>query len=232
MRCGTGHIRTRPELGRRRAGASPLSATVSGGHGGHRHASAVAPAGSGGRGSAALQGAHVVAEGPARRAVPVYRPCHHALDGAYRAVCRGDQGRRQVAAAGAGLSGQARGLFVVRDADGDALDGQAVVQAPAIYARVSSARQKEQQTIARRSRRCTRTPSSWGLTFRRSGCSAMTGTPVPVCCDRLWRSCVTWSLKSRSRWCWSTPPDRLARKYAYQAVLIEEFAKAGSRWCS
>jgi site-specific DNA recombinase len=34
--------------------------------------------------------------------------------------------------------------------------------------------------------------------------------------------------RSQSMCCWSTPPDRLARKYAYQALLIEEFAKAGT----
>ena len=27
-------------------------------------------------------------------------------------------------------------------------------------------------------------------------------------------------------------PDRLARKFAYQALLIEEFARAGRRWSS
>ena len=31
------------------------------------------------------------------------------------------------------------------------------------------------------------------------------------------------------RACWCYSPDRLARKYAYQALLIEEFAKAGTR---
>lgn len=27
-------------------------------------------------------------------------------------------------------------------------------------------------------------------------------------------------------------PDRLARRYAYQVLLVEEFRRAGSRWCS
>ena len=30
-------------------------------------------------------------------------------------------------------------------------------------------------------------------------------------------------------WCWCYSPDRLARKFAYQALLIEEFARAGVR---
>jgi len=38
--------------------------------------------------------------------------------------------------------------------------------------------------------------------------------------------CVTWWPRCRRTWCYS--PDRLARKYAYQALLMEELARPGT----
>ena len=56
----------------------------------------------------------------------------------------------------------------------------------------------------------------------------MTGTRARRWCARPWTRCGTWW--PRCRWtcvlCYS--PDRLARKYAYQALLIEELARAGT----
>ena len=40
---------------------------------------------------------------------------------------------------------------------------------------------------------------------------------------------MTWWPGSASMWCCATRPDRLARKFAYQALLIEEFTRAGTR---
>ena len=100
----------------------------------------------------------------------------------------------------------------------------------AIYARVSSARQKKDETIGSQTAALRAHAEQLGLDvpeqwvfeddgpFRGDAWSA-----------RRWSGCATWS--PGSRWtcvlCYS--PDRLARKFAYQALLIEEFARAGTR---
>src|SRR6188472_2560377 len=92
----------------------------------------------------------------------------------------------------------------------------------AIYARVSSARQKEQQTIG------SQTAEQLGLdaceqwTFQDDGHSG--ATLVRPALERL-RDLVC-QVPIDVLLVYS--PDRLARKYAYQALLIEEFAKAGT----
>ena len=82
---------------------------------------------------------------------------------------------------------------------------------------------------APRPRRCTRTPSSSGLRSPRSGCSSDDGhsgaTLVRPALEQL-RDLVA-QVPVDVVLVYS--PDRLARKYAYQALLIEEFAKAGTR---
>ena len=40
---------------------------------------------------------------------------------------------------------------------------------------------------------------------------------------------MTWPPRAAWTWCWCYSPDRLARKFAYQALLLEEFARAGVR---
>ena len=98
----------------------------------------------------------------------------------------------------------------------------------AIYARVSSARQKEQQTIdsqtaalnAQAEQLGLEVPSDWefcddghsGATLVRPGLEKLRDlvAQVPV------ETVIVYA------------PDRLARKYAYQALLIEEFAKHGT----
>ena len=40
---------------------------------------------------------------------------------------------------------------------------------------------------------------------------------------------MTWPPRAAWTWCASYSPDRLARKFAYQALLLEEFARAGVR---
>jgi site-specific DNA recombinase len=98
----------------------------------------------------------------------------------------------------------------------------------AIYARVSSARQKEQQTIdsqtaalrAQAEQLGVEVPAGWefcddghsGATLVRPGLEKLRDlvAQVPV------ETVLVYA------------PDRLARKYAYQALLIEEFAKHGT----
>ena len=99
----------------------------------------------------------------------------------------------------------------------------------AIYARVSSARQKKDQTIgsqtaALRAHAATsrlEVPEGW--VFEDEGHSG--ATLVRPALERLRdlaaQGCVDVVL------CYS--PDRLARKFAYQALLIEEFARAGTQ---
>ena len=102
----------------------------------------------------------------------------------------------------------------------------------AIYARVSSARQKEQETI-RSQTAALRThaerlgldvPEQWvfeddghsGASLVRPALERLRDLVCQVPVDVL----LVYS------------PDRLARKYAYQALLIEEFSRAGTPWCS
>jgi site-specific DNA recombinase len=97
-----------------------------------------------------------------------------------------------------------------------------------IYARVSSARQKEQETISSQTaalrahaKQCgLEVPEQWifcddghsGATLVRPALEKLRDLVAQVPVDVV----LVYS------------PDRLARKYAYQALLIEEFAKAGS----
>ena len=96
----------------------------------------------------------------------------------------------------------------------------------AIYARVSSARQREEQTIASQTAALfeyaaaqrLEIPQEWvledegysGATLVRPGLERLRDLAAQVGVDVLL--------------CYS--PDRLARKYAYHALLIEEFARA------
>ncbi len=99
----------------------------------------------------------------------------------------------------------------------------------AIYARVSSARQKKDQTIgsqttALRAHAATsrlEVPEGWvfedeghsGATLVRPALERLRDLAAQGCVDVV----LVWS------------PDRLARKFAYQALLVEEFARAGVR---
>ena len=99
----------------------------------------------------------------------------------------------------------------------------------AIYARVSSARQKKDQTIGSQTQALrdhagqlgADLPEEWvfedeghsGATLVRPGLEALRDLAAQGCIDVVL--------------CYS--PDRLARKFAYQALLIEEFSRAGVR---
>ena len=99
----------------------------------------------------------------------------------------------------------------------------------AIYARVSSARQKKDQTIASQTaalrahaaRLHVELPEEW--VFEDEGHSG--ATLVRPALERL-RDLVA-EVGVDVVLCYA--PDRLARKFAYQALLIEEFARAGTR---
>jgi site-specific DNA recombinase len=101
----------------------------------------------------------------------------------------------------------------------------------AIYARVSSARQKEQQTIqsqtaallAHAAKQGLDVPAAW--VFEDEGCSG--ATLVRPALERL-RDLVA-QVPVELVLCYA--PDRLARKYGYQALLVEEFAGAGTEVC-
>jgi site-specific DNA recombinase len=98
----------------------------------------------------------------------------------------------------------------------------------AIYARVSGARQKEEQTIGSQIAECKKEAERWGL-------------EVPeewVFCDEGYSgaSLVRPALERLRDLAAQVPvdlvvcysPDRLARKLAYQTLLIDEFNKAGT----
>ena len=61
------------------------------------------------------------------------------------------------------------------------------------------------------------------------GLPATRGIPGPRWCARRWRRCGTWPPRAAWTWCCVYSPDRLARKFAYQALLIEELARCGTR---
>src|SRR6266508_2002730 len=98
----------------------------------------------------------------------------------------------------------------------------------AIYARVSSERQKEEQTIASQTAALTDHAASAGLEvpaewiFEDEGFSG--ATLIRPALERL-RDLVA-QVEVDVVLCYL--PDRLARKYAYQALLVEEFARAGT----
>jgi site-specific DNA recombinase len=98
----------------------------------------------------------------------------------------------------------------------------------AIYARVSSARQKEDQTIASQTAALRESAARSGLevpvdwVFEDEGYSG--ATLIRPALERLRDLAVQVPIDVVL--CHS--PDRLARRYAYQALLIDEFARAGT----
>src|SRR5213594_1718224 len=99
----------------------------------------------------------------------------------------------------------------------------------AIYARVSSARQKKDETIGSQTAALRAHAQACGLqvaeewVFEDEGHSG--ATLIRPALERL-RDLVA-GVGVDVVLCYS--PDRLARKFAYQALLIEEFARAGTR---
>ena len=107
-------------------------------------------------------------------------------------------------------------------------DGRPVTSA-AIYARVSSARQKKDQTIGSQTaalREHARQlgadlPEEWVFEDEGHSGATLVRPALEALRDLAAQGCIDVVL------CYS--PDRLARKFAYQALLIEEFARAGVR---
>ena len=99
----------------------------------------------------------------------------------------------------------------------------------AIYARVSSARQKKDQTIGSQTaalRAHARQlgadlPEEWVFEDEGHSGATLVRPALEALRDLAAQGCVDVVL------CYS--PDRLARKFAYQALLLEEFARAGVR---
>lgn len=98
----------------------------------------------------------------------------------------------------------------------------------AIYARVSSARQREEQTIGSQTTALIEAAGLWELdvpadwVFEDEGYSG--ATLVRPALERL--RDLAAQVPVDVVLCYS--PDRLARRYAYQALLIDEFARAGT----
>src|SRR5256886_2633364 len=107
-------------------------------------------------------------------------------------------------------------------------EGRPVTSA-AIYARVSSARQKKDQTIGSQTaalRAHARQlgadlPEEWVFEDEGHSGATLVRPALEALRDLAAQGCVDVVL------CYS--PDRLARKFAYQALLIEEFSRAGVR---
>ena len=99
----------------------------------------------------------------------------------------------------------------------------------AIYARVSSAGRREDETIGSQTAALRDLPGSWGQAAGKNGCSRTSGhsgaTPVRPALERL-REVALAGVGVDVVLCYS--PYRLARKFAYQALLIEELARAGT----
>lgn len=99
----------------------------------------------------------------------------------------------------------------------------------AIYARVSSARQKEEQTIASQTAALRAHAAESGLevppewVFEDEGHSG--ATLIRPALERL--RDLAAEVEIPVVLCYA--PDRLARRYAYQALLIEEFARVGTQ---
>ena len=99
----------------------------------------------------------------------------------------------------------------------------------AIYARVSSAGQKKDQTIgsqtaalrAHAAQNRLEVPEDWVFEDEGHSGATLVRPALEALRDLAARGCVDVVL------CYS--PDRLARKFAYQALLVEEFARAGVR---
>ena len=99
----------------------------------------------------------------------------------------------------------------------------------AIYARVSSARQKKDQTIGSQTAALrdharqlgVELPEEWVFEDEGHSGATLVRPALEALRDLAAQGCVDVVL------CYS--PDRLARKFAYQALLIEEFARAGVR---
>jgi len=103
------------------------------------------------------------------------------------------------------------------------------VTSAAIYARVSSARQKKDETIgsqtealrAHAERNRLEVPAEWVFEDEGHSGATLVRPALEALRDLAAQGCVDVVL------CYS--PDRLARKFAYQALLIEELARAGVR---
>jgi site-specific DNA recombinase len=103
------------------------------------------------------------------------------------------------------------------------------VTSAAIYARVSSARQKKDQTIGSQTAALrvhagqlgVDLPEEWVFEDEGHSGATLVRPALEALRDLVAQGCIDVVL------CYS--PDRLARKFAYQALLIEEFARAGVR---
>src|SRR6266545_7387766 len=104
-----------------------------------------------------------------------------------------------------------------------------LVTSAAIYARVSSARQKKDETIGSQTAALREhaaqarldVPEEWVFEDEGHSGATLVRPALEALRDLVAQGCVDVVLVYS--------PDRLARKFAYQALLLEEFARAGVR---
>ena len=108
-------------------------------------------------------------------------------------------------------------------------EGRGPMTSAAIYARVSSARQKKDETIGSQTAALREhaaqsrldVPEEWVFEDEGHSGATLVRPALEALRDLVAQGCLDVVL------CYS--PDRLARKFAYQALLLEEFARAGVR---
>ncbi len=112
------------------------------------------------------------------------------------------------------------------ESSGSMADGRSG-RVAAIYARVSSERQRRSRRSRARPSRCVSSPLSAGCWSRRIWCSRMRASRARCCAARRLSGCATVAVEGRFEVLLCHAPDRLARRYAYQVLLLEEFQRAG-----
>jgi len=104
------------------------------------------------------------------------------------------------------------------------------VTAAAIYARVSSARQAKDETIGSQLSALREHAATSRLDVPEEWVFADDGHSGARCWHaRRWRRCAIWPAQRCLDVVLVYSPDRLARKFAYQALPIEELARCGVR---
>ena len=105
------------------------------------------------------------------------------------------------------------------------------MKAAAIYARVSSDRQKKEQTIKSQTAALIERTQREGYTIPREWIFEDEGYSGAVLVRPGLEQLRDLAAEGQIQAVWVYSPDRLSRKYAYQVLLIEEFARHGVPRC-
>ena len=98
----------------------------------------------------------------------------------------------------------------------------------AVYARVPATRQAQAQTIEQQLDRLREAVAGRGWELGSGMFTVMTGIAAPAWAARAWTGCGTMR-RCRLDLVLITAPDRLARNYVHQVLLIDELARRGCR---